>query len=97
VTQFLRKPKHLRPRAAPPPPPDEWDVIRAQLKPCPKCGAPSDDLLFKCAQVCTIARVYCGKCGFGIGYDGGPMLIVYAGDRDARPAAVEKWNAEPRP
>lgn len=96
------------PRAPAPYPPDkpyvpdmnnEWDRLRAQLKPCPKCGE-AKDLLFKCAQMCRMAHVYCGRCGAGTPADTSGFIdeIIVWGEEgaDSRPAAVEKWNAVKR-
>jgi len=85
--------------------PVEWDALRSQLKPC-VCGAPSGELAFRCAQLCSAAWVYCSRCGLGTpahpAYeslwpkDQEPLLWARDGETgtgDARPKAIAKWNA----
>ncbi len=69
----------------------QWDVLRAQLLPCWRCKAPSDDLGFQCAQWQSMAYVWCTKCGAGVkeGTGPGPRWLD---NGDARPLAVEAWN-----
>lgn len=63
------------------------ELMRRQLRPCPRCGQDFTELVFGMAQACRGANVYCSVCHFAPKRD----WVEYGGD--ARPAAVARWNS----